>query len=142
MSISMRAGALLSPRLQPELESVSHRVIAFPNTATTARDDRENMSTDLRISPDDITKAANDLDAIGEATDGIQVPPTPSPSALGGLAMSAGNARFVRGVDVRRERIRQWHAMTSEALNDTSRHSVDQDAAWASAFRRDIAIPL
>ena len=41
-----------------------------------------------------ITKAANDLDAIGEATDGIQVPPTPSPSALGGLAMSAGNARL------------------------------------------------
>ena len=117
-------------------------MIAFPNTATTARDDRENMSTDLRINPDDITKAANDLDAIGEATDGIQVPPTPSPSALGGLAMSAGNARFERGVDVRRERIRQWHAMTSEALNDTSRHSVDQDAAWASAFTRDIAIPL
>ena len=100
------------------------------------------MSTDLRISPDDITKAANDLDAIGEATDGIQVPPTPSPSALGGLAMSAGNARFERGVDVRRERIRQWHAMTSESLNDTSRHSVDQDAAWASVFTRDIAVPL
>lgn len=100
------------------------------------------MSTDLQINPDDITKAAKDLDAIGEATDGIQTPPTPSPSALGGLAMSAGNARFVRGVDVRRERIRQWHAMTSEALNDTSRHSVNQDAAWASAFTRDIAIPL
>ena len=130
MSISMRAGALLSPRLQPELESDSHRVIAFPNTATTARDDRENMSTDLRISPDDITKAANDLDAIGEATDGIQVPPTPSPSALGGLAMSAGNARFERGVDVRRERIRQWHAMTSEALIPVQRRIASTPVAF------------
>ena len=138
----MRADPLLLPRLQPDLESDSHRMIACPNTATTARDDREIMSTDLQINPDDITKAANDLDAIGEATNGIQTPPSPSPSALGGLAMSAGNARFVRDVDVRRERIRQWHAMTSEALNDTSRHSVDQDAAWASAFKRDIAIPL
>ena len=62
----MRAARLLLPRLQPELESDSHRVIAFPTTATTARDDREIMSTDLQINPDDITKAANDLDAIGE----------------------------------------------------------------------------
>ena len=62
----MRADPLLLPRLQPELESDSHGVIAFPNAATTARDDREIMSTDLQINPDDITKAANDLDAIGE----------------------------------------------------------------------------
>ena len=62
----MRADPLLLPRLQPELESDSRRVIAFPNTATTARDDREIMSTDLQINPDDITKASNDLDAIGE----------------------------------------------------------------------------
>ena len=62
----MRADPLLLPRLQPELESDSHHVIASPNTATTAHDDREIMSTDLQINPDDITKAANVLDAIRE----------------------------------------------------------------------------
>ena len=62
----MRATPLLLVRLQPELDSDSHRVITAPTTATTARDDREIMSTDLQINPDDITKAANDLDAIGE----------------------------------------------------------------------------